>query len=199
MSAGAAAAPAGLGRGVIVADGAEAPAAWSEAPRFRLAPELLEDAPMAAALANDLRDRWIAREPVVVDLGLDPGVLREPVSVDRVPYSLSPKFDLPFDRLHHLIWANNYDAREPGEQIWWWAAKAARLGAANAEGEGDVVLAGAGAAWIDGGPRWQLPELTLRLVQSGARPRAAAGVVAALTGTAPNDLYRELTGREPRR
>ncbi len=37
-----------------------------------------------------------------------------------------------------------------------------------------------------------------RLVQSGARPRAAAGVVAALTGTAPNDLYRELTGREPR-
>jgi 16S rRNA (cytidine1402-2'-O)-methyltransferase len=38
-----------------------------------------------------------------------------------------------------------------------------------------------------------------RLVQAGARPRAAAGVVATLTGTRPNDLYRELTGREPRR
>ena len=37
-----------------------------------------------------------------------------------------------------------------------------------------------------------------RLVQAGARPRAAAGVVAALTGTRPNDLYRGLTGREPR-
>lgn len=37
------------------------------------------------------------------------------------------------------------------------------------------------------------------LVQSGARPRAAAGVVAALTGTRANDLYRALTGREPRR
>jgi 16S rRNA (cytidine1402-2'-O)-methyltransferase len=37
-----------------------------------------------------------------------------------------------------------------------------------------------------------------RLVQSGARPRAAASVVAALTGTRANDLYRELTGREPR-
>ena len=37
-----------------------------------------------------------------------------------------------------------------------------------------------------------------RLVQSGARPRAAAQVVAALTGTRPNELYRELTGREPR-
>ncbi len=37
-----------------------------------------------------------------------------------------------------------------------------------------------------------------RLVQAGARPRAAASVVAALTGTRPNDLYRALTGREPR-
>lgn len=37
-----------------------------------------------------------------------------------------------------------------------------------------------------------------RLVKAGARPRAAAGVVATLTGTKPNDLYRELTGREPR-
>ena len=37
-----------------------------------------------------------------------------------------------------------------------------------------------------------------RLVQSGARPRAAASVVAALTGARPNDLYKGLTGREPR-
>jgi 16S rRNA (cytidine1402-2'-O)-methyltransferase len=37
-----------------------------------------------------------------------------------------------------------------------------------------------------------------RLVQSGARPRAAASVVAALTGTRPNELYRALTGRDPR-
>jgi 16S rRNA (cytidine1402-2'-O)-methyltransferase len=37
-----------------------------------------------------------------------------------------------------------------------------------------------------------------RLVQAGARPRAAAGVVAALTGTRANELYRQLTGREPR-
>jgi len=37
-----------------------------------------------------------------------------------------------------------------------------------------------------------------RLVKSGARPRAAAGVVAALTGTRANELYTALTGREPR-
>ena len=36
------------------------------------------------------------------------------------------------------------------------------------------------------------------LVQSGARPRAAASVVAALTGARANDLYKALTGREAR-
>ena len=33
------------------------------------------------------------------------------------------------DRLHFLVWANSYDARADGEPIWWWARKAARLGA----------------------------------------------------------------------
>lgn len=42
-------------------------------------------------------------------------------------------------------------------------------------------------------------EALKRLVKSGARPRAAATVVASLTGTRANDLYKVLTGREPRR
>ncbi|MCE3266149.1 MAG: Uroporphyrin-III C/tetrapyrrole (Corrin/Porphyrin) methyltransferase [Solirubrobacterales bacterium] len=37
------------------------------------------------------------------------------------------------------------------------------------------------------------------LVRAGARPRAAASVVSALTGVPANDLYKGLTGREPRR
>ncbi len=37
------------------------------------------------------------------------------------------------------------------------------------------------------------------LVRSGAKPRAAASIVAALTGVSANDLYTGLTGREPRR
>jgi 16S rRNA (cytidine1402-2'-O)-methyltransferase len=54
------------------------------------------------------------------------------------------------------------------------------------------------------GATTQDPDVTMaidalrRLVQSGARPRAAASVVAALTGTRPNELYRALTGRDPR-
>ena len=42
-------------------------------------------------------------------------------------------------------------------------------------------------------------EALRRLVQAGARPRAAPTVVASLTGTRANDLYTALTGRQPRR
>jgi 16S rRNA (cytidine1402-2'-O)-methyltransferase len=35
------------------------------------------------------------------------------------------------------------------------------------------------------------------LIAAGAKPRAAAGVVARLTGTRPNDLYRRLAGSRP--
>ena len=68
------------------------------------------------------------------------------------------------------------------------------------EARGEIVLVigpAAGSASRD-------PDVTIavdalrRLVQSGARPLAAASVVAALTGTRANDLYRALTGREPR-
>ena len=68
------------------------------------------------------------------------------------------------------------------------------------EAKGEIVLViGAG-----GERRRRAPDTAFavdalrRLVQSGARPRAAASVVAALTGTRANDLYRALTGREPR-
>jgi len=68
----------------------------------------------------------------------------------------------------------------------------------NVKGEIVVVI---GAASTRGS---RDPDVTLavdalrRLVQSGARPRAAASVVATLTGTRANELYKALTGREPR-
>jgi len=74
----------------------------------------------------------------------------------------------------------------------------ARRFRADVKGEIVVVLAPAEAK--SGAPDMALAvEALRRLVQSGARPRAAAGVVATLTNTRPNDLYKELTGREPRR
>lgn len=66
---------------------------------------------------------------------------------------------------------------------------------------GEIVLViGAGnSAGSEGAPDVGFAVDALRrLVQSGARPRAAAQVVAALTGTRPNELYTALTGRAPR-
>ena len=64
-----------------------------------------------------------------------------------------------------------------------------------------VVVIGAGsvAGATDSGADMAFAVDALRrLVQSGARPRAAAQVVAALTGSRPNELYTALTGRAPR-
>ena len=65
------------------------------------------------------------------------------------------------------------------------------------KGEIVVVIAPASAAASGADVAFAVDALR-RLVQSGARPRAAASVVAALTGTRANDLYKGLTGREAR-
>jgi 16S rRNA (cytidine1402-2'-O)-methyltransferase len=65
------------------------------------------------------------------------------------------------------------------------------------KGEIVVVIAPAAAAAASPDTAFAVDALR-RLVQAGARPRAAASVVAALTGTRANDLYKGLTGREPR-
>jgi 16S rRNA (cytidine1402-2'-O)-methyltransferase len=65
--------------------------------------------------------------------------------------------------------------------------------------KGEIVVVIAPAEVAAAGPDTAFAVDALRrLVQAGARPRAAANVVAALTGTRANDLYRGLTGREPR-
>ena len=155
------AAPASLGRGVIVAAGVDPPSAWAQAPRVEI-----DEAALAApeAVVERLHGHWSRREPVVVSLGVDPARFREPVSLDDRPYSLPPGLDLPGDRLHHLLWANNYDARD-GEPIWWWAAKAVRAGASEG-GAADVIVAGGRDAWVDGGPRWSVPALASPVVHA---------------------------------
>jgi len=72
------------------------------------------------------------------------------------------------------------------------ASLAERFAAAAPRGEVAVVIGGApgdGGA-VDSGPA---VEAVRRLVEAGARPRAAASVVSELTGVAANALYRALT------
>lgn len=66
--------------------------------------------------------------------------------------------------------------------------------------KGEIVLVIGPSQATPGAAEMNFAVDSLRaLVQAGARPRAAATVVAALTGTRANDLYRGLTGRDPRR
>jgi DNA helicase-2/ATP-dependent DNA helicase PcrA len=148
--------PRALGRGVIVTAGDPVPDAWAGAEAVTIDEAVLADP--AAAVAR-LHEAWASRTPVVVALAVDPGRFRAPRSYaeDEVgpAWRLDPGFTPDHDRLHFLVWANTYDARQPGDPVWWWARKAARLGATAAppDADGDVVLPSGEIAWVDGGPR----------------------------------------------
>lgn len=152
--------PPELGRGVLVAAGAATPPGWDGAPRIRVGEEALAGAEATRALVSVLRERWLAREAIVVELAVDPACFREPTEISAPPYTLDAGLDLPLDRLHHLVWANNYDARS-GSYVWWWSAKAQRVGAGAGEGGADVTLPDGRTAWIDGGPRHTAPAAEL--------------------------------------
>ena len=161
MSSGEGPAPAALGRGVVVRAGAPAPAAWADAPRVEIDESVLS-APAAAV--ERLHALWSERSPVVVSLAVDPTRFRLPEAMRDPVHSLGPDLDLPLDRLHHLVWANNYDARGE-EPVWWWAEKAVRAGADHG-GAADVIVDHSADAWIDGGPRWSVPHLPEAVVHA---------------------------------
>ena len=153
--------PAVLGRGVVVNAGDPVPQPWAGAPEVVVDDDALAD---PAGVVAVLHEAWAARRAVTVRLAVDPVRFREPPDIEVAePWRLDPGFELWHDRLHFLVWANTYDARD-GEPVWWWGRKAQRLGAAAAPysdavdggAAADVVLPDGIAAWIDGGPRGDL-------------------------------------------
>jgi 16S rRNA (cytidine1402-2'-O)-methyltransferase len=58
---------------------------------------------------------------------------------------------------------------------------------------GEVVLVVGGAPEADAGAPPEAVDAVRRLVEAGAKPRAAASVVAGLVGASANDLYAALT------
>jgi DNA helicase-2/ATP-dependent DNA helicase PcrA len=142
--------PVALGRGVVVNEGGAIPAPWITAPVVTVDDAVLRQ---PAVVVARLHEAWAAREPVVVELAVDPVRFRVPQDLTDDPWRLSPDFEPWFDRLHFLVWANTYDGRT-GELIWWWARKAARLGGTpTPHGHADLELPDGSTAWVDGGPR----------------------------------------------
>ena len=133
--------PSVLGRGVVVRAGSPPPPPWAGAPVVTIDEATLDD---PSDTVTNLHAAWSARRPVVVALAVDPARFREPQTWDAPPWALDAGFEPWFDRLHFLVWANNYDARA-GEPVWWWARKAERAGATvTDDGATDVEL-GSGA------------------------------------------------------
>ncbi len=140
--------PAALGRGVVVAGGAPTPPGWEASPRVRVD----ESALLRPGEAVDrLHRHWLTRRPVVVELAVANEELRQAERCDEPVHSLRSDHELSRERLFFLVWANNYDARS-GPPVWWWAHKAARLGA-QLDPRADVTLPDGRPAWCDGGPR----------------------------------------------
>src|SRR5689334_13814530 len=141
-----------LGRGLVVLPGAAVAPPFADAPRFTIDEAVLASPPATAALAAEVHEAWSERRRVVVELAVPLETLRQPEADRRPPYELDPGFTFERERLQWLVWANTYDARTPGDPIWWHGVRASRLGA-TLGGPADVVLPDGTPAWCEGGPR----------------------------------------------
>jgi DNA helicase-2/ATP-dependent DNA helicase PcrA len=143
--------PDALGRGLVVAPGGEVPPGWADLERLRLDEAALAD---PASVLAVLHPAWAARRRVLIELAVDAGELRQPERERRPAYELDPSFEFRRERLHFLLWANNYDGRQPDrEPVWWHGVRAVRDRGATEGGPADVVLGDGRPAWCDGGPR----------------------------------------------
>ncbi len=159
---------------MVTRSGCPPPSAWAGAPVVTIDDEAVQD---PGPIVHTLHELWAHRSPVVVALAIDAAHFREPRSFVVEPWTLDASFEAWFDRLHFVVWANNYDARD-GEPVWWWARKAERLGAsATPEGPGDVRLPSGEDAWIDGGPRGPLPPIERPIEQPDGLADGFAGAV----------------------
>jgi DNA helicase-2/ATP-dependent DNA helicase PcrA len=100
-----------------------------------------------------LEEAWRSRTALVIETG----EVGAPDEVELLPpWSLSPSFAFPGERLWHATTTNALDART-GVTRWPLAEAALRLGA-RAGGPADVVLPDGQSAYLDGGPlQWSPP------------------------------------------
>ncbi len=137
--------PEALGRNVVVGPGQAAPEPWSVAERL-----VIDNRTELATVLDVLRDRAHRRVRSVLELHLDLEGALDAVE-ERPPYSLGPGFSFDLEVLHHLVWSNSVDARDPTRPVWPWRDAALTLGATPAT-EADVTLLDGRPAWVDGGP-----------------------------------------------
>ena len=137
----------------MIAPGQAVPEPWTTAPVVRVDAETL-NAPDTALGALRVARQTAARTVIELDVGFDDDPRS---STGAPPFELGPRFAFDLDELHHLVWSNSIDARNPERWVWLTldraiAAGARELSATSGPSVGDVTLADGTAVWLDGGP-----------------------------------------------
>lgn len=139
-----------LGRNLVIDAGGAVADPWSSAQRLVIDANALETP--GKALAR-LRATMNARERLVIELAV--AFEREPMLMtESAPYELGPTFAFDLEELHHLVWSNSVDFRQPDRPVWIGLDLALAAGAMAhpADAPGDVRLPNGEAVWLDGGP-----------------------------------------------
>ncbi|MEX1178891.1 MAG: ATP-dependent helicase [Nitriliruptor sp.] len=172
--------PRALGRGVVVADGQDAPPGWAQVPRIRI-----DDAVVAhpGPVADLLHHAWSTRQPVVIELAATNADVREPEVTRLAPHELSRDFAFHRERLHWAMWANTYDARGR-DPVWWHGVLAQRRGGVTPSDTADIILPDGRHAWVDGGPRGPVDEVSDPIVH---RESVGLGRLTVLGTSVPAD------------
>jgi DNA helicase II / ATP-dependent DNA helicase PcrA len=139
-----------LGRHLVIDPGGAIAQPWAGADRL-----VIDEATLAAPdhALDRLRSAHHAGIRLVVELAAP--FEREPMLMtEAAPYELGPKFAFDLEELHHLVWSNSVDARDPERPVWVGLDRAVAAGATALEpgGAGDVRLPDGTVAWLDGGP-----------------------------------------------
>ena len=139
-----------LGRHLLIEPGGDIPEPWAGCDRLVI-DETTLSAP-ARALAR-LRRAHHSATRLVIELGA--GFDREPMLMtEAAPYELGPTFQFELEELHHLVWANTVDARDPERSVWLALDRAVAAGAraVGPDAIGDITLPDGTTVWLDGGP-----------------------------------------------
>ena len=141
-----------LGRHAIVALGAPNPPAWADCERI-----VVDDQALAtpSATLDVLRAATIARRRMVIEAAAE--FERPPMlATHDEPYSLGASFSFDLETLHHLVWINSIDLRDPDAPTWLALDLALASGwRPTGDGDdvaGDIVDPDGTAMWLDAGP-----------------------------------------------
>lgn len=137
--------PDALGRSVVVLPGATPPAPWRDCPRV----------PAAVDRLDELQAAWSGRRRIVVEAPatLDPAAAAAATAAAAVPpWELGVAYEIPGERLAHLVFSNAIDARDPAGARWAPLDLAVRLGATPGGDGADVVAPDGTPLLLDGGP-----------------------------------------------